>query len=229
MSSGTPRLLIIVLGVGLSVGWLGEAIARRRLVRSHQETVKARQALELQMGEIRADREKLAASLTGEQERVERLSQTLSAKDSELQAVIGRLTEEERIIQGLQGELLAMQQQVERMDDRRISRQPRTSASGESAAMVELEKVVVTQATTSPGIGIEGRVLSVHPEWEFVIIDLGWNIVNIGDLVSIYHNEQLVGTARIERVQEQVSAASLVLEPDAGKPEVRINDVVRAL
>ena len=195
MSSGTPRLLIIVLGVGLSVGWLGEAIARRRLVRSHQETVKARQALELQMGEIRADREKLAASLTGEQERVERLSQTLSAKDSELQAVIGRLTEEERIIQGLQGELLAMQQQVERMDDRRISRQPRTSASGASAAMVELEKVVVTQATTSPGIGIEGRVLSVHPEWEFVVIDLGWNIVNIGDLVSIYHNEQLVGTA----------------------------------
>jgi len=218
VSSGTPRLLIIVLGVGLSVGWLGEAIARRRLVRSHQETVKARQALELQMGEIRADREKLAASLTGEQERVERLSQTLSAKDSELQAVIGRLTEEERIIQGLQGELLAMQQQVERMDDRRISRQPRTSASGASAAMVELEKVVVTQATTSPGIGIEGRVLSVHPEWEFVVIDLGWNIVNIGDLVSIYHNEQLVGTA-----------ASLVLEPDAGKPEVRINDVVRAL
>jgi len=92
--------------------------------------------------------------------------------------------------------------------------------------MIELEKVVVTHPA-SPAPGLQGRVLSVNPEWHFVVIDLGWDVVNIGDVVSIYRNDQLLGKARVERVQEQVCAAALL--PEWVESQVQVNDVVRVL
>jgi hypothetical protein len=85
--------------------------------------------------------------------------------------------------------------------------------------------VVVTQ----PGAAEDearGHVLSVNPQWKFVVFDLGWDAVRIGEVVSIYRNEELLGKARVERVQEKVSAATLL--PDWAKTEVRVNDIVRA-
>ena len=226
MSKGVPRILILVTGLGLSGAWLGEAIAHRRSDQRYREARKAGRQLELQNADLASQRERLAGSLGSEHRRVEQISQTLSSKESELQAVIGRLSEEEHVIQQLQGELVAMQQRLD------LIQAPNRQARGQDDAgrdegMVQLEKVVVRNPASSSDAGLQGRILSVHPEWQFTVIDLGWDSVNIGDVVSIYRDEQLVGKARVDRVQEQVSAATLL--PGPAQADIHVNDVVRAL
>ena len=84
-------------------------------------------------------------------------------------------------------------------------------------AAVELERVLVSSDGASP---LQGRVISVHPEWNFVVIDLGWDAVKIGDTISILRNEAVLAKAKVERVQEGVSAAAVLPEWDADGIEV---------
>ena len=74
---------------------------------------------------------------------------------------------------------------------------------------------------------LQGRVISVHPEWDFVVIDLGWDAVKIGDTVSIVRNDELLAKAKVERVQEGVCAAAVMPEWDA--KTIQINDRVQLL
>ena len=76
-------------------------------------------------------------------------------------------------------------------------------------------------------MGLEGRVVSVYPDWKFVVIDLGWDVVKVGDVVSIYRKDQLLGKARIERVQEQACAATVL--PDWNITAIQVNDAARIL
>ena len=59
------------------------------------------------------------------------------------------------------------------------------------------------------------------------MIDLGWDAVRIGDTVSIVRNGQLLAKARIDRVQEGVSAATLLSDWETA--EIHVNDLVRVL
>jgi hypothetical protein len=67
----------------------------------------------------------------------------------------------------------------------------------------------------------------VHKEWSFVVVSLGWNSVKIGDTISILRDDRLLAKAKVERVQEDVSAATLL--PDWQDVEVAVNDLVQVL
>ena len=230
MSPQAKRTAFIVVGLGLVVISLSQWAARQRLEHRYQDALTARKQLELELGELRADRERLSEVLATEQQRVAQLSATLTAKDVEQQEMMDRLVQEERLIQELQGRLLAMQLQFDRLQgELAVALQGRASGARPTAGkMVQLERVVVTHAATSAATpGLQGRVISFDPEWRFVVVDLGWDVVNIGDTVAIYRNDQLLGKARIERVQEQMSAAALL--PEWVEAEIQVNDVVRVL
>ena len=228
MSSVTTRLVLVGSSVALAAVAVGQWAGHRQLERRYRESLQARRQLELEAGQLRADRDRLAATVTEEQGRVAQLSSAMSDKDTELQQGLQRLLQEERIIQELQGRLLAMQLQFDRLQGElaaALEERP-AGAPASQGRMIELEKVVVTHSA-APAPGLQGRVLSVNPEWRFVVIDLGWDVVNIGDVVSIYRNDQLLGKARVERVQEQVCAAALL--PEWVESHVQVNDVVRIL
>ena len=89
---------------------------------------------------------------------------------------------------------------------------------------MQLDRVVVSEAGTS---SLQGRIMSVHRDWNFVVIDLGWGQVRIGDTVSIFRNSQLLAKARVERVQEGVCAATVL--PGWETAEIQINDVASIL
>ena len=103
-----------------------------------------------------------------------------------------------------------------------LQERPREPAADSNP--VQLERVVVSHADASE---LKGRIVSVHQDWNFVVIDLGWDAVKIGDTVSIFHNEQLLAKARIERVQEAVCAATIL--PEWNAASVQVNDVARVL
>ena len=227
MSIGAKRIIASVVAVGLTAAWLGEALARRRAQRGYEEAVRARRRVELEVGGLRAEREQLAQTLAGEQRRAEELTTKLAARDQEVREVVTRLAQEEYIVQQLQGRVATMQQHLDQLQgELAVNFQDRAETSASPDGMVHLEKVVVSQPKAGK-VGLQGRVVSVHPQWRFVVVDLGWDTVTIGDVISIYRDNQLMAKARIERVQEQVSAATLL--PEWTKSEIKINDLVRAL
>ncbi|MCK5012660.1 MAG: hypothetical protein KAS66_02485 [Candidatus Omnitrophica bacterium] len=73
----------------------------------------------------------------------------------------------------------------------------------------------------------EGLILSVDIETEFVIVSLGeMDGIEIGDVLSVYHDEDYVGDLRITRLQPEMSAADLI--PPFSIKSVKKNDQVKA-
>lgn len=197
-----------------------------RASRQYRQAVQSQRTLELENGQLRGERDRLSGELSGERARADGMAASLASREDELQHAMDRVLQEERIIQELQGRLLAMQLQFDRLQGELVVTLEGRAAPASAGRLIELEKVVVTHAA-SIAPGLQGRVVSVNPEWRFVVIDLGWDVINIGDVVSIFRNDHFLGKARVERVQEEVSAASML--PEFVETEVQVNDVVRIL
>ena len=123
--------------------------------------------------------------------------------------------------------LAAIQQQMEQLQGElaaTLETRPKAASADASSAPVRLERVVVSAGGAA---GFQGRVLSVHQDWDFVVIDLGWNTVRVGDTVSIFRHNELLAKAKVERVQEAACAATVL--PEWNAAEIRVNDLVRAL
>ena len=213
------RALLVVLGIIVTMVATGEHISRRMMERRYQKATEAREQLERHVSGILATHRQLTNDLATERQRNHTLSEAIVAKSAELEQAVGRLTEESRTIRELQQQLRTQEQQMAQLQGELASSLQRAQAAAVIApdAAVELERVLVSSDGASP---LQGRVISVHPEWNFVVIDLGWDAVKIGDTVSILRNEELLAKAKVERVQEGVSAAAILPEWDAAGVEV---------
>ena len=121
--------------------------------------------------------------------------------------------------------LSTTQQQMDQLQgELALALQSHSWAAQEASGAVQLERVVVSDAGAS---NLNGRVVSVNKDWHFVVIDLGWDAVRIGDTVSIFRGEQLLAKARVDRVQEGICAATIL--PEWGTAEVHVNDLVKLL
>lgn len=204
--------------------------ARRATDRRYHESMESRRQLELKFGEVLATHEQLKSALKREQDHSQELSGTLAAMRTELERSVGRLTEETRTVRELQMRMSTMRQQMDQLQgelavtlqQRQGSAQAR--APQQPAAPVQLEKIVVSDAGL---LGLQGRVLSVHRDWNFVVIDLGWDAVKIGDVASVFRNEQLLARVRVDRVQERICAASVL--PEWESADIRVDDAVKVL
>ena len=220
------QLVLIVAGVAVAGVAVWEDAARRGAERRAQEAVAARQELELRVGEMLATHAQVQADLQGEQERSRQLSETLAATRGQLEKMTASLAEERQGVRTLQARLGAMQQQMDQLQgELALTFQERQQgAAARGAGPVQLERIVVSNEALP---GLRGRVVSVHREWDFLIINLGWDAVNIGDTVSIFREEQLLAKARVERVQEDVCAATVLPGWDMGT--ISVNDEAQVL
>ena len=61
--------------------------------------------------------------------------------------------------------------------------------------------------------GLEGKVMIVNKEFNFVVINLGSkDKVNVGDEFSVFHADKLIGDLKVEKVHEFMSAAGFSAE-----------------
>jgi len=219
------RILVAGVGLLLAVVATGEHLGRRLAERHYREALESRQQLEHRVGDVMRTHTQLTATLQREQQRSQALSEALASTRGQLEEAVGRLTEENKSVRLLQQRLASMQQQMDQLQgELAVTLEQRPRAASASASPVQLERIVVSD---SAGATVRGRVLSVNQDWNFVVVDLGWNHVRIGDVISIFRNEQLLAKARIERVQEQVSVATLL--PEWSTAKVEINDLARVL
>ena len=227
MTKTEYRMTLAVSGAVLVAAAATAHVNRLLTQRRYEQAVASREALERQYAQALANHDRLTRQLSEEQGRSQELAKALADKNAELEEAVGRLTEEAQTIRALQVRLAAMTQQMDQLQGElalSLQQQGTGQARAAETGTVQLERIIVADAKTP---GQEGRVLSVHSNWGFVVVDLGWNTVKIGDTVSILHGDQLLAKARIERVQEGVSAATLL--PEWEHAQININDLVQVL
>ena len=223
LDSRTRRILAGI-AVTVFVGVAGAEhyarwLAQRRLARA----VETNQQLEQRLGEVMASHERLKSDLDTERQRSQELEQALASAKSQLEQTSGRLAEESRTSRTLQLRLAEMQQQMDQLQGE-LAVNLKQAPAGVKPGAVQIERVVVSGAG---GATPAGRVISVHRDWDFVVINLGWDAVRIGDVVSIFRDDALQAKVRIERVQEGVCAATVL--PDWKTDAIQLNDLVRVL
>lgn len=97
----------------------------------------------------------------------------------------------------------------------------------EAKSNVELGKIVVSPETAqarpqdnqsgnaarpaaAPGQLLEGKVLVLNKEYNFLVINLGnKDGVGVGDLFAVYRADKYIGDVKVEKVQEAMAAAGL--------------------
>lgn len=211
---------IVLIGIAAT-----EDVARRSSEHRYRGALESRRQLELQHAEIVATNEQLKNELTRERQRSQELSAALASMHTQLEESVGRLSEENRNSREMKLRMAALQQQLEQVQgELALNFQAGASTKSAEPEAVQLERVIVSQAEAPQ---LQGRVVSVHHDWNFIVIDLGWDTVHIGDMVSIFRNNQLLAKARVERVQEGVCAATIL--PEWQATEIRVNDLVRIL
>lgn len=228
ISRTVKRVGLIVVGLGIASALVIEGTARFRVEARYRSAVRQQRKLEQELVQVRDERNRLFEVAQREQRKSEQLAQQLSTKDQQLQEVMARLDREDLTVKELRAKLDQSQDHFERIQDElalALQSQPGSGAAGTDKT-IRLEKIVV--AAGGPNAATRaGKIVSVNPDWRFVVIDLGWDKVGIGDVVSIYREEELLGKARIERVQADVAAATLL--PEWIQADVKVNDVVRVL
>ncbi|MBI4341672.1 MAG: hypothetical protein HY598_05265 [Candidatus Omnitrophica bacterium] len=218
--------VVTAAGIGLLGVAIGEDVLRRRADRRYQHEAGHRRQLEGHYREALVSHERLTQQLVQEQDASRQLSDALMAANAKVEEAVGRLTEENRTVRDLQARLAAMQQQMDQLQGElaMVLQRRDDAARGASTTQVELERILVSPDGAS---ALQGRIVSVHPEWNFVVVSLGWDTVKIGEVLSIVRDEQVLAKARVERIQEGVCAATVL--PEWAIADVQVNDVARTL
>lgn len=219
---------IVAIGTGIIlIGVAASEHSRHRVTqRRYQQVMDAQGKLEGEFREALITQGQLASNLKQEQERSRVLSDALNSAREQLDGMVKRLANESQSVRDLNTRLLTMRQQMDQLQgELAVTLQDRQAqVKADDSQPVQLERVVVSDAQSA---ALQGRVISVHKHWNFVVVDLGWNAVRVGDTVSIFRKDELLARARVDRVQEGVCAATIL--PDWKTADVQVNDVVRAL
>jgi hypothetical protein len=222
-----PQVLASV--VGIAGIWIatGEHLSRREAQRLYRDAVDARRQLERRVSQALSSHEQLERDLSTERQRSQALSEELASVRGQLENAVGRLTTESRSAQELRARLASVEQQLDQLQgELAMTLQERERLAKERGAEqpVQLERILVGNAASA---GLQGRIISVHDSWDFVVTSLGWDEVRVGDTVSIFRDNRLQARARVDRVQEGASAATIL--PEWESSEIRVNDIVRPL
>lgn len=222
----THHVIIGIVATGLVGVIVAEHVIRRSVERRYQNLLGRQRQLEMEYAEMAATHHSLTTHLEEEQRRSQELAGALAATRAKLEETVGRLAEENRNAGELKMRLASVEEQMNQLQGELVAvLHDRANDQGAQPQQpIQLERVVVS-STGAPGV--QGRIISVHQDWNFVIIELGWNAVRIGDTVLIVRDDQVLAQARIERVQEGVCAATVLPEWDTD--DIRVNDLARLL
>ncbi len=196
-------------------------------------------AVEEKLKELEDAKEAFADEFEEEEELHKKLIKNLAVSEQKIKELEAQLKAEIERSQKL-GELYEQKQQEEASKLENIQDSPENTAVEKSSVEeevsledansgIELEEIVIiprlpkAQDVVEEPIfeeevvsviesALSGRILSVDTETEFVIVSLGKKDgLDVGNILSVYHNENYVGDIKITRLQLEMSAADLVL------------------
>ncbi len=212
------------------------ASAKEALEQERDELAKAKEALEGQLGDAQTQAKNLADQIAQEKRAREALTTELIQARRESTDLKGRLETERKekltltedlgkakqSYQALSNELTTLRQAKEALE-KRVKEMLAAQAS-------EVEKIVVKPTADTPPAPtpmlLEGKVMVVNREFNFVVVNLGSKDgLQSGATVSISREGKPIATAQVERIYENMSAATVIDE--AKKGSIKEGDLVR--
>ncbi len=164
------------------------------------------------------------------------LEKSIANLSEEKRSTEKKLVETENIIQGRIDEIWQIKKDIDSRVDPRTSRGTRTTGVATSAGEIELAPIVVSakkgQGAPAPATTakqpaskkLQGSIVSVNEDNNFVIVDLGEKSgVQVGDAFKVYHNGVQVGTVAVIQVRQEISAADIKVKT----APLSIGDTVR--
>lgn len=189
----------------------------REELKSENLTLKEQMAQEIKAKEEL--QKKLAGSEEAKQKAAE-LEKQLQAELDAKQALEGKIREIEQRKKELEEEMSRLKQAQAEPPQLPLTPPSEAAQVPPKQEEVELEKIVI-----APSKSLEGRVLTVDAQTEFIIINLGANHGIAADkILSVYRDKQYLGDVKITRVQPEMSAADFI--PPLSSRQVRKNDQV---
>jgi len=162
----------------------------------------------------------LEAQLKAEQERSQKLGQLYEQKQQE-EAAKAEAIEKSRLEEVTQKNN-SEEVSPEESENRGIELEEIVIVPNQ---LTQLEPIV-EEAVSALATALNGRILSVDIETEFVIVSLGEKDgIVVGNVLSVYRNDNYVGDIKVTRLQSEMSAADLVLPLSI--VNVRKNDLVK--
>jgi len=129
-----------------------------------------------------------------------------------------KLSDSEETMKAMEERVKEMEGRLKELEEKKTALENKVRIFEEKYGNVELGKIVVSpeaaasSATTSAAVAkLEGKVLVVNKDYNFVVINLGSKDgIVIGNVFSVYHNNKNVGDIRIEKVHDSMSAAGFM-------------------
>ncbi len=185
-----------------------------------RENLSLQEKLDTAINERDALRQQLTSDMTGFEEKI-------SALNAQLETEINLKKELETVNKELQDKITELEKEVEAAKAKQgTSSQavpvPVEGQMNSGSLDVELDKIVVV-----PNRAMEGRIINVDLESEFVIFNLGEKEgISLDKIMSLYRGNNYLGDIKVTSVQPQMSAADTI--PPLSAKVIRKNDRVVA-
>ena len=192
---------------------------------------RAREALTTELAQIRKDSSQVKSQLTQERDDKEALTEDLSKAKQSYQALSSELTT-------LRQAKEALEKRVKEMLAARAKEAEQIVVTAPSSGTASSTATAATATGTSPASkpatitppskgGLEGKVLVVNREYNFLVISLGSkDSVGKGARFAVFRNGKQTMTVEVDKLYDNMSAANMLEEEKKGS-EVREGDTVR--
>ena len=193
----------------------GEKTLRINTQKQLAETVQKKIAVETKLIETTQVKERIEKELDSGKEKICMLEKQLEEKNRQMQLALDRIeiettaraNVEKRLMMVMRGKDLP-EEKLNRFD---FASQP-----------IELEKIVIKQVSDT----LVGKVIKVDKKYAFVVLDLGnRDNLRVVDILSVYRGNKFIGKVRVERLEDDRSAA--VILPEWINTQFKEGDKVR--
>ncbi|MBM3252024.1 MAG: hypothetical protein FJZ11_04495 [Candidatus Omnitrophica bacterium] len=177
----------------------------------------------LQLTEQINDKDTQITSLTAELDKIKSNSETaISERDNlklELENLkvskedlLSNLNKAQKELEEVKSQLSAITKEKESLDKKLKDLQASTG--------IQLDKIIVSPVEKT------GEVLEVNKDYDFIVVNFGQeDDISVGQTFYIYQNNNLLGEAQAEKVQDLMSVATI--QDSNVKSQVKVGDVVK--
>ena len=227
--------------------------AKEALEQEKEELTKAKETLESQLNDATSKAKQIEEQFAAEKRNREAMAADLSRAQSEAGDLRTRLESERREKLDLTEELSKAKQSYRSLSNELTTlRQAKEALEKRvkemlSAQTNEADRIVVTPTpsaevpvrpsqqpqkptavSTVPGKSLEGKVLVVNREFNFVVVNLGSKSgIKEGTRVSVLRGDKSLGTAQVEKLYENMAAATIMTEEKKG--QIKEGDTVKVI
>ena len=160
----------------------------------------------------------MEAALQTEAKKSSRLQELLAEKFREMHELVARLDSTTQQLTSLKEDVRSRDSHISQLQTELLI--SRASPAPAGAPGVQLDPVSVSFALPQR----QGSVIQVNPDWDFVVVSLGWDALKMGDIVKITREDKIIAQAQVERLQQKASAARIL--PDYPAETIQVNDRV---